>query len=81
MFNAPLAQMDIVITYLAPAGGAHSGIVGKQSEKRFDSFDDVREWVLENIPVDQQRGVKLWANDLEITGATRDATFRPFPAH
>ena len=71
--------MDIVITYLAPRTGGHSGIEGHHSEMRFNSFDDARDWVFGNIPKEQRPAMKLWANDVQITGATRAATLRPMP--
>lgn len=69
--------MDIVITYLAPKTGGHSGSIGKQSQMHFSSFEDSREWVLGNIPEPERRRIKLWANGLQITGATRASVFLP----
>jgi hypothetical protein len=73
--------MKIVITYLAPQTGGHSGSRGKQSEMRFANFEDTRDWVLKSIPVEDQPKIKVWINDLQITGATRESLFRIIPFH
>ncbi|NGP18903.1 hypothetical protein [Devosia aurantiaca] len=69
--------MEIVITYLAPKTGGHSGSAGKQSEMHFESFGDMRKWVLANIPEEQRVGIKVWVDDLRISGTKRDKLFNP----
>lgn len=69
--------MQIVVTYLAPNGDGHSGSFGMQSEVQFSCLADAPRWVLGNIPKHQPGKVKVWRNDLQLTGAARDALFLP----
>lgn len=69
--------MEIVITYLAPQTGRHSGSAGKQSEMHFECFGDLRKWVLANIPQEQRARIKVWIDDLRISGSKRDELFEP----
>jgi hypothetical protein len=63
------------VTYLAPNANGHSGSFGMQSEVQFSCLADARSWVLGNIPQHQHGTVKVWRNDLQFTGAARDALF------
>lgn len=67
--------MEIAITYLAPKTGGHSGTEGMQSEMHFANFSDLREWVLANIPEEQRTQIKVWADDLRISGKKLDELF------
>ena len=69
--------MEIVITYLAPQTGGHSGSAGKQSEMHFERLGDLRKWVLANIPEEQRAWIKVWVDDLRISGSKRDELFKP----
>jgi hypothetical protein len=73
--------MNVVITYRAPKTGGHSGSFGMQSEMHFATYEDTRDWVLSNIPTRDHPNIKVWMNDLQITGATRESLFRPMPFH
>lgn len=69
--------MHIVLTYIAPTARGHSGCFGKQSEAHFDSLEEARRWLQCSIPEHQHDKVKVWGNDLQITGAARDALLLP----
>jgi hypothetical protein len=67
--------MQIAMTYLAPTKNGHSGSLGMQSEVRFSSLEDAGTWLQDTVLKHQNARVKVWGNDLQITGATREALF------
>ena len=44
---------------------------------QFSRLADARSWVIGNIPKHQHDRVKVWRNDLQLTGAARDTLFLP----
>jgi hypothetical protein len=72
--------MSIRITFRTPKIGEHAEGVGKFQQKNFPEMSMASDWIVMHIPATERGLVKMWIDDLPITGATLSAAMRPMGA-
>lgn len=69
--------MTIRITYRTPKIGEHEDGEGKFQQQNFPELTVASDWIVMHIPETERPLIKMWIDDVPITGATLEATIRP----
>ena len=72
--------MSICITYRTPQIGEHKEGEGKFQQQTFPEMIMASDWIVMHIPETERGLVKMWVDDVPITGATLQAAMRPLTA-
>jgi hypothetical protein len=72
-------MMSVRITFRASTTDELPTDAGKFRQKQFDNLALASAWIEIHIPDVERRLVKMWVNDIPITGATLEASLRPIP--
>lgn len=77
--------MSVRITYRTPRIGHEPEKAGKFQQKQFETAIMASDWIAIHIPEPERHLVKMWVDDIPLTGATLDAAIRPMqtdrPSH
>jgi hypothetical protein len=71
--------MTVRITFRGPQISEHEDQVGKDQQQDFPDLATTSDWIALHIPETERRLVKMWIDDIPITGAMLEASLRPFP--
>jgi hypothetical protein len=69
--------MTIRITSRTPKIGEHEEGEGNFQQQIFPELTMASDWIVMHIPETERPLVKMWIDDVPITGATLAATLRP----
>lgn len=70
---------SVRISFRGPKISEHEDDVGEDQQQTFPDTAMASDWVILHIPETERPLVKMWIDGTPITGATLDATLRPFP--
>ncbi|MDB5538232.1 MAG: hypothetical protein JWQ65_3107 [Devosia sp.] len=72
--------MTVRITFRGPEISEHEEQAGNYQQQSFPDLATTSDWIALHIPETERRLVKMWIDDIAITGATLEASLRPLPA-
>lgn len=73
------AAMSVRIVFRGPIIAEHAEAAGTEQEQTFPDLTSMKDWVAIHILETERSLVSLWIDGTSITGATLEATLRPFP--
>ena len=75
--NSSRTKGAVRITFRGPAISEHDEEAGTYQQHTFPDLANASAWITMHIPQNEQRLVKMWIDDVAITGATLAAAMRP----
>lgn len=71
--------MSVRITYRIPVVSENAEDAGQFKQMQFDDLANASGWISVHIPETERPLVKMWVDDILITGAALEAAMRPLP--
>lgn len=71
---------SVRISFRGPAISEHHKEAGQDQQQTFPDTGAASDWIVMHIPETERHFVKMWIDGTPLTGATLDATLRPFPS-